>query len=156
MKGLTGIDRVMRNLNKHLDKYEQGAMKGFIECAIVVRRGMEIFPKIPVDQGNLWNSWTVITQKGEQKGSGSGSFKGEQASELSSDHARVTAEFRSEAASIGGLVMGFTANYAVHVHENEGANFQRPDAGAKFFEASLKRNETKMLTIIEKNSKIEL
>jgi hypothetical protein len=60
----------------------------------------------------------------------------------------VISEFRSEARVIKGLVMGFTANYAVHVHENIGANFQRPGAGAKFFEASLKSNQSVMLSII--------
>jgi len=53
-----------------------------------------------------------------------------------------------------GLVMGFSANYAVYVHEMVGAHFRRPGAGAKWFEAALKRNHNKMLKIIEKDAKI--
>lgn len=44
--------------------------------------------------------------------------------------------------------LGFSAYYAWYVHEMVGANFQRPGAGAKFLEASLKRNKAKILDII--------
>ena len=54
-----------------------------------------------------------------------------------------------------GLVMGFSANYAVYVHEMVDANFQRPDAGAKFFEASIRRNTEEVLKIIKENVKIK-
>jgi hypothetical protein len=50
--------------------------------------------------------------------------------------------------------LGFTANYAWYVHENVGANFKRPEAGAKFFEAALKRNTDKILDIIKKEAKV--
>jgi len=53
------------------------------------------------------------------------------------------------------LRMGFAANYAWYVHEMVGANFQRPGAGAKFFEASLKRNKGKILEVIRKEAKIK-
>ena len=53
-----------------------------------------------------------------------------------------------------GLHFGFSANYAIFVHENIGAKFNRPGAGAKFFEASLKRNEKEILAIIAKNAKV--
>lgn len=45
---------------------------------------------------------------------------------------------------------GFTASYAWYVHENVGAEFQRPGAGAKFFEAALKRNTGDILDIIKR------
>ena len=50
------------------------------------------------------------------------------------------------------VYLGFTANYAVYVHEMINANFQRPDSGAKFFEASLKRNGEKILQIIREEA----
>ena len=43
---------------------------------------------------------------------------------------------------------GFGASYAWWVHENVGATFKRPGAGAKFLEAALKRNEAEILNII--------
>ena len=52
------------------------------------------------------------------------------------------------------ILMMFTAEYAVWVHENEGATFKRPNAGAKFFEASLKRNAGRVLGIIQQEAKV--
>jgi len=53
-----------------------------------------------------------------------------------------------------GIVMGFSANYAAWVHEMVGAHFRKEGAGAKFFEAALKRNEKAILEIIKDNAKI--
>ena len=52
------------------------------------------------------------------------------------------------------LIIGFTAFYAVFVHENIGAHFQRPGAGAKFMEASMKRNSRKVLETIAHEARI--
>lgn len=51
--------------------------------------------------------------------------------------------------------LGFTAGYAWYVHEMIGAHFQRPGAGAKFFESSLKHNANKMLKVIREEAKIK-
>ena len=50
---------------------------------------------------------------------------------------------------------GFSANYAIHVHEMIEAKFKRPGAGAKFFEAAIKRNIEAMLDEIRKEAKIK-
>jgi len=47
------------------------------------------------------------------------------------------------------VTMGFTAEYAFKVHEMVGAKFQRPGSGAKFFEASLKREAPYALKTIK-------
>jgi len=58
------------------------------------------------------------------------------------------------------VMMGFSANYAVFVHEmldeiyEKKINWKRKGSGPKFFEASLKRNTLKILAIIRKNAKI--
>lgn len=49
------------------------------------------------------------------------------------------------------LLMGFSANYAVYVHENLEQNFGRPGAGAKFFEAAVLRNKEIVLQTIRDN-----
>lgn len=49
--------------------------------------------------------------------------------------------------------LGFSANYAWYVHEMVGANFQRPGAGAKFFEAALKRNKAQILKIVAREAR---
>lgn len=50
--------------------------------------------------------------------------------------------------------IGLTSNYAVFVHENVEANFQKPGSKAKFLEDPLKRNEKNIAEIIAQESKI--
>jgi len=52
------------------------------------------------------------------------------------------------------VICGFSANYAVFVHEMIGAAFQRPGAGPKFFQSALRRNQDKILQIIWENAKV--
>lgn len=52
------------------------------------------------------------------------------------------------------VLMGFNANYAVYVHEMIGAIFQRPGAGPKFFQSSLRRNSEKIISIIKADAEI--
>lgn len=66
-----------------------------------------------------------------------------------------------------GVVLGFTANYALWVHEMVDADFTsvrtrrgkeykpREGAGAKFMEAALNRNHDKILEIIHQYAKIQ-
>jgi hypothetical protein len=51
------------------------------------------------------------------------------------------------------LILGFSASYAVFVHENidSTVNWGRVGAGPKFFESALKRNKKEILQIIKKN-----
>jgi hypothetical protein len=118
MAKVTGINKVVRNLNQEINKIEARSMAGLIGAAIIVRRDMDHTPpKIPVDQGNLRASWFTDPY-----------YQG----------------------SNPVVRLGFSAEYAWEVHEKVGANFKRPGAGAKFFEAALKRNQKKMLQEIAK------
>lgn len=59
-----------------------------------------------------------------------------------------------------GIIIGFSANYAVFVHEmvdkdNKKINWNRPNSGPKFFEEALKRNEKEIVRIIAENAKIQ-
>jgi len=122
MAKLKGMDNVLRNLNKEIEKMGGSSGKGLIKSAALLRRSMDTeSPLIPVDLGNLRVSWFTDLRK----------------------HSNGY-EMR----------LGFTANYAWYVHENVGANFKRPGAGAKFFEAALKRNTDKILDIIKKEAKV--
>ena len=57
-KRVTGVDKVLKNLNKEVQAIEGRTLKGLIRAAIIVRRGMEeSSPKIPIDTGNLRASW---------------------------------------------------------------------------------------------------
>jgi hypothetical protein len=52
------------------------------------------------------------------------------------------------------LIAGFSANYALWVHENMEAKRVRPGSGAKFYEASLNRNHGAMIQAIKDEIKI--
>jgi len=161
--GIKGMDVVMSNLNKEIVKIKAGSGAGLIEAAILIRRDMEFTsPKIPIDYGNLRASWFTVTGFGLGAGSRGGTgapFKGPKAGELAADRAKAVSEGQGIAQSYSNkglmLMMGFSANYAMFVHENVGANFKRPGSGAKFFEAALKRNKGKILEIIRSNAQIK-
>lgn len=51
------------------------------------------------------------------------------------------------------ILVGYTANYAIYVHENVGANFQRPGSQAKFLETPLRENSKKYVGIVAKTIK---
>lgn len=53
------------------------------------------------------------------------------------------------------IKFGYGAIYALFVHEMIGpVKWSRPNSGAKWFQAAIKRNVNKILVMIQKNSKI--
>jgi len=164
--GIKGMDIVMTNLHKEIVKIKGRSLKGLIEASIIVRRSMDYnAPTIPIDLGNLRLSWFVVTASGIQKGE-SPSFREDEGGELASEHASTISEAQSlaQAASVQGpvLMMGFSANYAMWVHEMVGANFRQPkkgavrgSPGAKFFERALKDNKALILETIRDNAYIK-
>jgi hypothetical protein len=168
MKGhftIKGMDQVVANINKQLVKMKGDAMEGMIDAAILIRTDMEnTSPKVPIDLGNLRASFFVVTSRGESKVGGSPNFKGEEASEMASGHSTVVSNSKQLAVGSGraSVILGFSANYAIYVHENVGAKFHytdiktkkthgRPGAGAKFFEAAWERNKKQVLILIKNN-----
>ena len=116
---------------------------------------------IPVDIGNLRASWFTVTSIGGLTDGASPNFKGDRAGELRENHGRVIGEVKALVSAVKEpvLIMGFSANYAVFVHEmvggeGGGINWNRPGSGAKFFEEALKRNEGQMLRTIRDNAYI--
>jgi len=156
---LQGLGNVMANLNKEIQAIENRSMKGLILCAALVRSDMEKTPPtIPVDLGNLRSSWFVVTAKSRLQTRNTASFKGKDAGKFAKDHTSGMAEAQSMMAgvTVPVLIMGFTANYAMWVHEMLGnVSWNRPGSGAKYFEYAIKRNTPKMLKIIKDNAQIK-
>ena len=154
---LRGMRKVMRNLKTELNKIEGKTLQGLIEAAIIIRRDMaHTPPKVPVDVRNLEASWFTVTSGGKVTAGTSPDFKGNDSNEMAADHSKIVS---TATALITGnktpvVIMGFSANYAIFVHENVGANFKRPGSGAKFLEAALKRNEKNILETVAKSAKI--
>jgi len=156
MQGLKGLNTVLRNLNKQVKKIEGRTMKGMIRGAVIIRRGMDKTPpKIPVDLGNLRASYFTVTSKGGLT-EGRETFKGHDAGKMSSDHQSVIAGAKTLAASTGcpTVVLGFSADYAIYVHEMINAQFNREGAGAKFLQAHVKSNAKAVLNVIAEEARI--
>lgn len=154
---LSGLDQVNRNLADQLKRIEGMTMKGLLYSTIIIRRDMDFTPPtIPVDLGNLRGSWFVITPKSIPDGR-STKFTGDDAPIMQKDHNNVLSKARSMIAGVNQptLIMGFTANYAMWVHEMLGdINWSRPGSGAKFFEAAIARNKEKIIDLCWKYARI--
>ena len=159
---IRGMKDVMQNLDKVLKQTNDNCLKALIRCSMLVRQGTEKeSPKTPVDFGNLRASWFAVTAKdtvGKQA-----SFKGEGSGSMQTEH-QSTVSSAQQVLRMGkkpSLIMGYTANYALYVHEMINADFTTPrkrggkliarrkGAGAKWFEASILRNEKQMVKIIQ-------
>lgn len=64
------------------------------------------------------------------------------------DRLQIKLNKRARGAKGGSVIVGYTANYAIYVHENVGAHFQRPGAQAKFLEEPLRKNKKKYVRIV--------
>jgi hypothetical protein len=167
-----GFEQVMANLNAEIAKIKGASLKGLIECAIEIRRDTEKTPsKTPVDLGNLRASWFVVTARGKEKDdqwntgfrSDSSSKRRKSglegnAAKFMADRTAAISEMTMKAKSFlptgkETVIMGYSANYAVYVHENmsSGIKWKRPGSGPKWFQESVYRNSAKMLGIIKKN-----
>lgn len=176
-ESLKGLHEVMARLNKEVQAIKDRSMVGLIKFAVLVSRDMDITPPlIPIDSGNLRASRFILTGEKVVEG-GAPQFEGKEAGNMSSDHSSSLSSSTALATGKPVVVMGFSANYAVAVHEMVGGNFTGPQekikytkkgkvmqstrkylrragAGAKFLEESLKRNEKEGLMIIAENAKI--
>ena len=155
---LSGLDKVMKNLNNEISKIENRSLKGMIRSTIIIRRSMEdTTPTIPVDQGNLRASWFTVSSKGETAQGSTAAFKGEDAGKMSAQHSSTISSAKAALATERRpvVMMGFSANYAGWVHEMIGVNWKRPGSGAKFFQAAIRRNFRPVLRAIANDAKIK-
>jgi hypothetical protein len=161
-----GFEEVINNLNAAIAKIEGGSEKGLKLAAAMIREDTEkTSPITPMDLGNLASSWFIVTWKGKMandklnvgfKDKGKTKIAGR----MSANHVSTIEEARAEATAqeeMGNIVciMGYSAFYAVFVHENLEAEFKRPGSGPKWFEYAVDRNKGKILQIIKDNVEIK-
>lgn len=159
--GIQGLDQVLANLNKEIAAIKERSMKGLILSAAYIRNQTEHTPPLtPVDYGNLRSSWFVVTATSMPVGTSIQQFKGPKANELMVDHANTLQEAQAmikekQTKEKSFIIIGYSANYGMWVHEMLGANFQRPGAGPKWFESAIKRSIPMILRIIRDNAQIK-
>lgn len=159
---IKGFDIVMARLNKEIKGIENRSEAGLIKATGLIRRETEsTAPITPVDLGNLRSSWFVVSaSKTQPKDSHSKEFKGKKKAELAINHEAVKTEAKGIIKANEGtkgkfVMMGYSANYALFVHEMMGSIFQRPGSGPKWLESAIKRNSGKIVQIIKDNVTIK-
>ncbi len=164
---------IMRNLNKSLAKMKEGTAEG-MTTALLFLRG-EAMKETPVMTGNLRGSSYCIFPQG--KATRERGFKGEDANEMKANHQRLMASRRMRHVQpywISGEI-GFSAKYAMSVHENPRSGRTRgyspsgkryaPPKGSKqiayarsgawkFLERPVIRNKRKLLRMIASKAKL--
>jgi hypothetical protein len=157
---------VMKTLQKEIKQIHIVTRDGLAEAAKIIRIDTEKTPPItPKDKGNLIASWfAVTTGKGLEVDpiGKSGNFKDNPGRKITAGEmaARHQAEIAEQLQYVNtlkeaiGLAMGYSAGYAIYPHENEGADFTRPDSGARWFEQAVQRNADVILKAIKDKAKI--
>jgi hypothetical protein len=153
---LKGITKITENINKEVKKMEgKVTSKGFIRVAMDVYDHMEKnYPLIPLDTGNLRASY-FATIKGSDASSkvGSGYSRSKTGKEDKAHQQQIVAMAKSvvESQPHPAMVFGFSANYALMVHEKMEAEWSRPGSGPKYFEAALKANQNKIIETLRQS-----
>jgi len=155
---LENVKQFMGNFNMEVQKMRGRTIQGLIKAGIVLWRAAE--PHTPVDTSNLNHSWFIVSMKGTNKESKNNSFTGEKAGQRQQEYEAVTAQAEQEVGSFSTkkrpfIIFGYTANYAVFVHENVDANFKRHGARARWLYKAMRDKEEKMLEIIAEESKFK-
>lgn len=160
-----GLDNALNNLAKEIKRIPFRTKKGMISAGFLIQR--ESQKLTPVDTGNLKNSAFVTWGLGT--GSTGKTFKGSDASEMSERHNKVVSD---EASTLSNSEMspevkiGYSASYAIFVHENTEASHVKSKTGkggtadlvqvgeSKFLEKAIKRNKHRILQTIKNEGQI--
>lgn len=166
---VTGVEQVIRNLNRQIRDIEDANQRGLTRAALLVRR--EAMKKVPIVTGNLRASAYTISGTGKTSAGSSPSFKGDEEGEAEQQHDAALAEASGRATTEQGpyAEVGFSAVYAWSVHENpragktggvspSGKRYKpktystRPAGQYKFLELALTENEQAIIDIIRREA----
>jgi len=163
-----GFDTVIKNINIEILAIRNRTNAGLIKAAALIRNETETGEaRTPVDLGNLRASYFVVTAKSIPVGRGVARFNGPKLAKLLSDHVSTIQEAQSIVRAAGKdnifIMMGYSANYAVYVHEMVGANFKRKgrgkskgkDATYKWFQRAFVKHKDNIIVIIRDNARIK-
>lgn len=161
---VSGIDKLMDDINKRIEGAKKGALAGMIRGAMLIQREAEDNePLNPVDTGNMRASFIIVASRvgvaeGESPEFSDIGHDGKTipgaAARAAEAHSSILAEAQAEAESSKGLtvIFGYASAYAAAVHENmeESVNWSRPGSGPKFFESAIERSQDEVVRLIKK------
>jgi hypothetical protein len=161
-----GFEEVIKNLQFEINQIKGASEKGLIKAGIEIRLDTErTAPITPLDYGNLRSSWFITSAKRTAgrdkwnkgfKSTRKGSKRKVDAAKMAADHSNTISESKAKLASLLGMgqigvTMGYSAFYAVYVHENMNAKFKRQQpaaSGPKWFQSAVYRNKDKIVQVI--------
>lgn len=150
---VTGLDRIVKNLNFEIKKVKNVSMKGLIEAATLIRRDMDKTPPIiPIDLGNLRASSFVVASNTMQT---DGKFIGSNAAKFSTDHNAMLAKEKQVTSGKPLVAIGFSASYAEEVEADTITKRKRPGSGGAFFKSAIDRNKKSIIKVVQKYAKIK-
>jgi hypothetical protein len=170
---IAGVTKFFTNLNREIEGIQGRSQVGLNKAAALIRNETEHGGvKTPVDLGNLRASWFTVSANSKIVSGGGVShtstgqeskFDGPKAGSLAAGHASILTEMKAKTQVLSNtydgpfLIMGYSANYAMWVHENinPGIHFKRKGAGPKWFEAAIKNQRDNIIKVIRDNAKIK-
>jgi hypothetical protein len=139
---ISGIVQALTNLQKEMRKIEGRTKAGLIEAGFAIIRNAQ--ERVPVDLGNLRSSGYVLWDRGN-KGP-TKQWSGPEAGKMQQLHAQVIGEQKSQATR-NQVVIGFTAFYAIYVHEDLTVNHSSGEA--KFLQKAIESQKDRVIRIVQ-------
>ena len=148
---LAGIDTALAQLNREIRRIKRVSKKALIRAGFLIKR--EAQSKTPVMTGNLKSS-AFVTWGGKGIPHGAPSFKGKDAGKMASEHLSVVAGETARAKTYNAVEVGYTAYYAIFVHEN--LTVHHKSGEAKFLENAIRENKDRIVELIVLQDKKEV
>jgi len=152
------IDPLLKKISAVYSNIDKKLLMGLCNVQSKMYQDMDhIPPKIPVEYGNLRRSFYAVTSECEVRRGKTPSFTNDRrnATILNTDHSDAIARGLNRAIKFGTkkgpcVVFGFSAFYALYVHEKYGGNIKwtRPESGPGFFQAAIRNNINDALKIM--------
>lgn len=149
---VTGLNQTLANLNKEMKKIRFKNKKGLIQAGMLVKRESQRI--VPRDLSNLAASAFIVW--GPSAPATAGNFTGKEADRMEADHVGITNQEKMSlpAGDINPVVeVGFSAYYALYVHENMKARHNKGKE-PKFLQSAIDRNQGQILKIVAGNVKV--
>lgn len=150
---IKGISKVLKNLNKAIEKQQKQTKAGLFEAGLIVKA--DSVKGTPIQDGNLRNSaFVMVTDMPTD--TQSPSFSGEDKGKLTQGFSAAQSAGKSivgkhEWKSVG--IVAYSAFYALYVHEMP-ASYKFNQGGNKFLEKAVNKNHKKVLKAIAKHARI--
>jgi hypothetical protein len=167
-KKLEGFDQMMKSYRNEIYKLKAKTLKGLIKAQSIIRESMDTTrPLIPVESGNLRNSWFCATSNGAVISGKNPKFSNlhNDEAQLYFNHSKAVGKATSEALIRGKnygpfVVFGLSAyygSYVEHMYSRNGSKIKwtRFGSGPEFFIGAINRTRRKVLRIIAQDVSIK-